>query len=122
MFGSNTDLATSGRYSMTEILKDKTTDPKSVELLFDETKQLCLNYINRTQRIQEQAEYIIATVYTNINHFGFEPLRTLKWMDDEIKKLNALKTKSMGPANDTPTELDNTTANIPNELGNPTTG
>jgi hypothetical protein len=53
---------------MTEILKDKTTDPKSVELLFDETKQLCLNYINRTQRIQEQAEYIIATVYVNLKH------------------------------------------------------
>lgn len=77
---------------MTEITKSIPADPASIELVFDEAKRAAVAYIDRMQRAQQQAEYIIATVYTNIK-LDHEIGRTdvLKWMDEEIKKLNEIK-------------------------------
>lgn len=91
---------------MTEILKTKPLDLKSVALTFEEAKQAAWNYITRGQRTQEQAEYIIATVYTNLKMSiqTAETVSILKWMDTEILRLNAIKTGSLN--NETSTELD----------------
>lgn len=78
---------------MTEITKTTPADPRSVELVFDEAKRAAVSYIDRAQQVQQQAEYIIATVYTNIKmDHGIGRADILKWMDEEIQKLNALKT------------------------------
>lgn len=79
---------------MTAILKNQTTDPKSVEIVFDEAKRAALGWIERNQRMQEQAEYIIATAYVNLKCMNTNP-ELLQWMDTEILKLNAIKTGSL---------------------------
>lgn len=76
---------------MTEITKSILVDPASVDMLFDEAKRMTVDYIDNMQRAQQQAEYIIATVYVNIGSSTFDTVATLKWMDEEIKKLNEIK-------------------------------
>lgn len=67
-------------------------DPRSVELVFDEAKRAAVAYIDRMQRAQQQAEYIIATVYVNIKHdHEIGRADVLKWMDEQIQKLNEIK-------------------------------
>lgn len=77
---------------LSPITKSIPADPASVELVFDEAKRAAVAYIDRMQRAQQQTEYIIATVYVNLKIDAiYDPMTLVRWMDEEIKKLNEIK-------------------------------
>ncbi len=70
---------------------------EGAQVVFDEVRQMAIGFIKRTEAVEAQLNYIVATVYTNLRcRTGEAEVSCLlvEWMDEEIKKLNELKTKT----------------------------